>query len=76
MEGILRFFLNAIKAILFSPFYIAYFIIVLLIGLINYLVGEVKVIFTGFKYGSKKENKYKKALDKKLKAQGGVNQWC
>ena len=74
MENVLKFFLNALKAIIFSPFYVVYFIVVLLIGFINYLVGEIKVVFTGFKYASKQENKYTKALRKVLNSQGGDKQ--
>ena len=75
MEGILKFFLNAFKAILLSPFYLVYFIFVLIIGLLNHLVGELRVLLSGFRYASKKENKYKRRLDKKIKAQGGVSKW-
>ena len=74
MEGILRFFLNAFKAILLSPFYIVYFVIVLLIGLFNHIIGEIRVLFSDFKYGSKNENKYRKMVEKKIRAQGGGNQ--
>lgn len=74
MEGILRFFLNAFKAILLSPFYIVYFVIVLLIGLFNHIIGEIRVLLSGFKYGSKNENKYRKMVEKKIRAQGGGNQ--
>ena len=70
MSGILKFFLNAIKAILFSPFYIVYFCIYLIISLFNHLIGEVKVLFTGFKYGSNEENKYNKHI-KNLINKGG-----
>ena len=71
MEGILKFFLNAFKAIIFSPFYIIYFVFAFLVGLINYLWGEIRVVFSGFRYGSKNENKYTIALRKISNEQGG-----
>lgn len=62
MGNTLKFFLNAIKAIVFSPFYLLYFFAFFSISLFNHLIGEIKVIFTGFKYGSKNENKYNNEL--------------
>ncbi len=66
MEGAFKFFINALKAILFSPFYILYFLFYFVIALINHLWGELMVLLTGFTYGSKKENKYRKKLQKKM----------
>lgn len=71
MDGTLKFFLNAFKAILLSPFYLAAFAAFLLYSLITHLVGEIKVLFTGFKYGTKNENKYTKELNYKIKLQNG-----
>lgn len=70
MSGILKFFLNAIKAILLSPFYIVYFCLYLIVSFFIHVVGEVKVLFSGFKYGSKEENKYTKQV-KNLMNKGG-----
>ena len=70
MSGILKFFLNAIKAILLSPFYIVYFCLYLIISAFNHLLGELKILFTGFKYGNKDENKYNKQV-RKLINKGG-----
>ena len=70
MSGILKFFLNALKAILLSPFYLIYFRIYLIIGAFNHIIGEFKVLFTGFKYGNKDENKYSKQV-KNLMNKGG-----
>jgi len=74
MGNTLKFFLNAFKAIIFSPFYILYFVVFLFISLINHFIGEVKVLISGFKYGSKNENKYTKELRKIIKNanDGGV----
>ena len=69
MSGILK-FLNAIKAILLSPFYIVYFCLYLIVSFFIHVVGEVKVLFSGFKYGSKEENKYTKQV-KNLMNKGG-----
>ena len=57
MNIMFTFFLNALKAIIFSPFYLLYFLFVLLIGLFNHIIGEVIVLFSGFKYGSEKDAK-------------------
>ena len=65
MNNLFNFFLNAIKAILLSPFYILYFVVVLLIGLFNHLIGEVRILLSGFKYATDKENKYNKKLQQK-----------
>ena len=62
MGGILKFFLNALKAIFLGPFYVAYFILFFVYGIINHFIGEIKVIFTGFRYGTKSENKYTRRL--------------
>jgi len=62
IDGILRFFLNALKAILLSPFYLAFFAIYLVVNVFVFIFGTLKTIFTGFKYGTKKENKYEKKL--------------
>ena len=70
MSGILKFFLNAIKAILLSPFYIVYFCLYLIVSFFIHVVGEVKVLFSGFNYGSKEENKYTKQV-KNLMNKGG-----
>lgn len=70
MSGILKFFLNALKAILLSPFYLIYFCLYLIISLFNHFLGEIKVLFTGFKYGNKDENKYSKQV-KNLINKGG-----
>lgn len=72
MNQVLSFFLNAIKAILLSPFYILYFLLVLVVGFINFVFGELRFLLSGFRYGKKDENKYSKMLNDKLK-QGGVN---
>ena len=70
MSGILKFFLNAIKAILLSPFYIVYFCFYLIISVINHFIGEIRVLLSGFKYGHKDENKYTKQV-KNLMNKGG-----
>lgn len=74
MGNTLKFFLNAIKAIVFSPFYVLYFVLFLIISLLNHIIGELKVLFTGFKYGNKQENKYNQELKKNIKEMnnGGV----
>ncbi len=66
MENAFKFFLNAFKAIFFSPFYILYFLIYFMIAFINHFYGEIMVILTGFHYGNKKENKYRKKLHRVL----------
>ena len=71
MGGIFQFFLNALKAIFIGPFYIAYFLIYLIISAFNHLIGEFKVLFTGFRYGHKDENKYSKKLKYLTKKAGG-----
>ena len=71
MSGILKFFLNAIKAILLGPFYIAYFCIYVVISAINHAFGELKVLLTGFKYAQKNNNKYTKQVNKLLRKSGG-----
>ena len=71
MSGIFQFFLNALKAIFLGPFYIVYFIFYFVGSLINHLLGELKVLFTGFKYGHKEENKYTKKLKIMIKKAGG-----
>ena len=77
MNNLFNFFLNAIKAILFSPFYILYFVVVLLIGLFNHLIGEVRILLSGFKYATDKENKYTKKLQQiKESRNGGEQLWC
>lgn len=77
MNSMFTFFLNALKAIIFSPFYLLYFLFVLLIGLFNHIIGEVKVLFSGFKYGSEKENKYTKKLKQEIQNRNGGEQlWC
>ena len=55
MEKALKFFLKAFKAIIFSPFYIIYFALYLVINIVNYLIGEVRVIISGFRFGSDNE---------------------
>lgn len=73
MGNTLKFFLNAIKAIVFSPFYLVCYLLFLIVSLFNHLIGEIKVIFTGFKYGSKNENKYHnelKTIVKKINSGG------
>ena len=74
MGNTLKFFLNAIKAIVLSPFYVLYFALHLTVSLFNHIIGEVKVLFTGFKYGSKQENKYNQELKKIIREinNGGV----
>lgn len=78
MEKIFTFFVNAVKAIIFSPFYLLYLAIYLVISLFNHVFGEIKVLFTGFKYGSKKENKYHRTVVEKFEAikKAGEAQWC
>ena len=73
MDGVFKFFINAIKAIIFSPIYIIYFCFVLIIGLFNHVFGEFRILFSGFKYCTKQENKYTTALENKMKLinQGG-----
>ena len=71
MSGILTFFLNALKAILLGPFYILYFCIYLIVCLINHIFGELKVLFTGFKYATKKSNKYTKQVSELMNKGGG-----
>lgn len=70
MDGVLKFFINAIKAILLSPVYIICFCATLIVGLINHIICEVRVLFSGFKFSTEKENKYTALLEKKLN-QGG-----
>ena len=62
MEKALKFFLKAFKAIIFSPFYIIYFALYLVINIVNYLIGEVRVIISGFRFGSDNENKYRRKI--------------
>lgn len=62
MSKILTFFLNALKAIFLSPFYIVYFLIYLLYTILFHFIGEIRILISGFKYGSKKDNKYEKEL--------------
>lgn len=69
MSKILTFFLNALKAIFLSPFYLIYFILYLLYTLFAHLFGEICVLFSGFKFGNKKYNKYEQELNK-LKQKG------
>lgn len=71
MSGILKFFLNAIKAIFLGPFYIAYFCIYVVISAINHVFGEFKVLLTGFKYGQKNNNKYTKNVNRLIRKSGG-----
>lgn len=68
MGKALKFFLNAFKAIFLSPFYLIYFAIYLIATLINFLVGEVRVLISGFRYGSDLENKYQRVLKKRKQA--------
>ncbi|MDY2889261.1 MAG: hypothetical protein SOU19_06795 [Candidatus Caccosoma sp.] len=72
MGGVFKFFLNALKAIFLSPFYLVYFIAFLLLTIFNYLIGELRFIFSGFRYGTRKENKYIVKLEKIKQANGGV----
>lgn len=72
MNGIFKFFLNALKAIFLSPFYVIYFTAFLLLTIFNYLFGEIRFIFSGFNYGSRKENKYNKKLESIRQNNGGV----
>lgn len=74
MGAALKFFLNALKALFLSPFYIVYFLVFLVYGFFNHLIGEVRVIISGFKYASDKENKYQNKLKKKTTSanNGGV----
>lgn len=74
MDGILKFFVNAIKAILLSPIYIICFCAALIGGFINHLICEVRVLFSGFKFSTEKENKYTNKLENKLN-QGGSEKW-
>ena len=62
MGNVLKFFLNALKAIFFSPFYICYFLIFFIIGIFNHIIGELRVLISGFRFASEKENKYSKKL--------------
>ena len=70
MGGILKFFLNAIKAIFVGPFYVLYFCIYFVLALLNHLFGELKVLFSGFHYGSKNSNKYTKKIQYIIKKGG------
>lgn len=74
MDGAFKFFLNAIKTIIFGPLYIIYFCFVLIVGLFNHFYGETRILLSGFKYCTKQENKYTTELEKKIKAinQGGT----
>lgn len=74
MDGVFKFFINALKAIILSPFYIVCFCFALIHGLLNHFIGETRVLFSGFKFASKQENSYTKQLGLKLKKinQGGV----
>lgn len=71
MSGILKFFLNALKAIFIGPFYLVYFCIYLALSALNHMAGELKVLFTGFHYGSKANNKYTKKVQYIIKKGGG-----
>ena len=71
MGGIFQFFLNALKAIFLGPFYVVYFAFYLVGSLINHLLGELKVLFSGFRYGHKQENKYTKKVQYIIKKAGG-----
>lgn len=71
MNNIFSFFLNALKAIIFSPFYLIFFLLCFILTLINHIVSELCVLFSGFKYGSKKENKYTQLLNKIKSSQAG-----
>ena len=71
MSGIFQFFLNALKAIFIGPFYVVYFAIYLIGSVINHILGEIKILFTGFRYGHKDENKYSKRLKYLIKKAGG-----
>ena len=73
MNSALKFFLNALKAIFLSPFYLLVFVLTLLYAIINYIVGIFRWIFSGFTYGSRKTNKYLIELEKVAKE--GANQW-
>ena len=72
MSGIFKFVLNALKAIFLSPFYIIYFLAFLLLTILNYILGEIRFIFSGFNYGSRKENKYNRKLESMKQNNGGV----
>ena len=74
MNNLFNFFLNAIKAILLSPFYVLCFVVALIVGLFNHLIGEVRILFSGFKYGTDKENKYKAKLKQHLESRNGGGQ--
>ena len=65
ISAVLRFFLNAIKALFLSPFYILYFVVFLIYSLLNFIFGGIVWIISGFSYGSVKENKYVEELNKK-----------
>lgn len=71
MGGILKFFLNAIKAIFIGPFYVIYFCFYLILAVLNHFAGELKVLFTGFHYGSKNHNKYTQKVQYNIKKGGG-----
>ena len=70
MSGILQFFLNAFKAIIFGPFYVLYFCLHLIVAIINHILGEFKVLFTGFKYANKDSNKYSKKVNYLMRKSG------
>lgn len=65
ISAVLKFFINAIKALFLSPFYLAYFVIFLVYSLLNFLFGLIKWAISGFSYGGQKENKYFAALQAK-----------
>lgn len=72
MGGVFKFFLNALKAIFLSPFYLIYFIAFLLFTIFNYIFGELRFLFFGFRYGTRSENKYIKKLANIKQGIGGV----
>ena len=72
MSGVLKFFLNAIKAILLSPFYLVIFALYLINGFISFLFNEIIFVLSGFRFASKKENKYQKQVQKKRESVGDI----
>ncbi|MCI5744678.1 MAG: hypothetical protein MR270_00095 [Erysipelotrichaceae bacterium] len=73
MGNVLKFFLNAVKAIVLSPFYIVYFALYFIYAILNYLIGEIRLVFSGFRYGDKKENKYLKKVEKIINSSTNQN---
>lgn len=63
--SVLKFFLNALKALFLSPFYVGYFLVFLVYSLFNFIFGSIAWLASGFSYGSVKENKYVEELNKK-----------